>query len=56
MYNFVIKYRPGSSNGTADALSRRLEDLQKEGDGRGRPTETILGFKNFELFAAASSL
>jgi hypothetical protein len=56
MYNFVIKYRPGSSNGKADALSRRSGDLPKEGDGRGRPTDSILSSKNFELFAAASSL
>jgi hypothetical protein len=56
MYDFVIKYRPGSSNGKADALTRRSGDLPKEGDGRGRPTDSILSSKNFELFATASSL
>jgi hypothetical protein len=55
-YNFVFKYRSGSSNGKADALSHRSGDLPKEGDGCSRPTDSILSSKNFELFTAASSI
>jgi hypothetical protein len=37
-------------------VSRRSEDLPKEGDGCGRPTDSILNSKNFELLAVAGSL
>ncbi|KAI0994621.1 hypothetical protein K3495_g13560 [Podosphaera aphanis] len=33
-FNFVIKYRPGKQGGKPDALTRRSEDLPKEGDDR----------------------
>ncbi len=46
-YDFKIQYRPGPLNTKADALTRRSDDLPKEGDGRG-PVEGVL--LNDELF------
>lgn len=31
-YNFIVKFRPGTKNGYADALTSRSEDLPSEGD------------------------
>lgn len=33
-FNFVIRYRPGKQGGKPDALTRKSEDLPKEGDER----------------------
>jgi hypothetical protein len=47
-YNFQIVYRPGPNNAKADALTRRSGDLPKEGDGRGRPVDSVLKRENFD--------
>ena len=41
-YQFHILFLPGKANGKADAMTRRSGDLPCEGDGRGRPIQSIL--------------
>ena len=41
-YQFYIQFRPGKTNGKADALTRRSGDLPCERDGRGRPVQNLL--------------
>src|SRR5207237_1226490 len=41
-YDFKIFYRPGSSNGKPDALSRRSEFAPPKGGGENQPIETVL--------------
>ncbi|KAI0995439.1 Transposon Tf2-9 polyprotein [Podosphaera aphanis] len=48
-FNFVIKYRPGKQGGKPDALTRRSEDLPKEGDDRKlHQSQTVLKRENLE--------
>jgi hypothetical protein len=51
-YNFVIKYRKGSSNNRADALSRRLGDKPLKG---GETHETVLKPEHFTELAVITS-
>ena len=55
-YNFKIHYRPGPQNGKADALTRRSGDLPQEGDGRSRPTDSVLQPENFDFSASNVSI
>ena len=41
-YQFHIQFRPGNANSKADALTHRSGDLPCEGDGHGRPIQSIL--------------
>ena len=48
-YNFRIIYRPGKQGEKPDALTRRSEDLPKEGDGRlQHQSRIVLKKENFE--------
>jgi hypothetical protein len=48
-FNFKIVYRPGKQGGKPDALTRRSEDLPKEGDERlQHQSQTVLKRENFE--------
>ena len=48
-YNFRIIYRPGKQGEKPDALTRRSEDLPKEGDERlQRQSRIVLKKENFE--------
>jgi hypothetical protein len=48
-FNFKINYRPGKQGEKPDALTRRSEDLPKEGDERlEHQSRTILKRENFE--------
>jgi hypothetical protein len=48
-FNFKILYRPGKQGGKPDALTRRSEDLPKEGDERLlHQSQTVLKRENFE--------
>jgi hypothetical protein len=48
-YNFCIIYRPGKQGEKPDALTRRLEDLPKEGDERlQHQSRVVLKKENFE--------
>jgi hypothetical protein len=48
-YNFRIIYRPGKQGEKPDALTRRLEDLPKEGDERlQHQSRVVLKKENFE--------
>jgi hypothetical protein len=48
-YNFRIIYRPGKQGEKPDALTRRSEDLPKEGDERLlHQSRTVLKRENFE--------
>ena len=49
-YQFHIQFRPAKANGKADALTRRSGDLPFEGDGGGRPTQSILDPTQFLNF------
>jgi hypothetical protein len=49
-FNFTITYRPGKQGEKPDALTRRLEDLPKEGDGRlEHQSRTMLKRENLDL-------
>lgn len=49
-FNFKIKYRPGKQGGKPDALTRRSEDMPKEGDKRLRhQSQTVLKKENLEV-------
>ena len=48
-YNFRIIYRPGKQGEKPDALTRRSEDLPKEGDERlQHQSRVVLKKENFE--------
>jgi hypothetical protein len=48
-YNFCIIYRPGKQGEKPDALTRRSEDLPKEGDERlQHQSRVVLKKENFE--------
>jgi hypothetical protein len=48
-FNFKITYRPGKQGEKPDALTRRTEDLPKEGDERlGHQSRIMLKRENFE--------
>jgi hypothetical protein len=51
-YNFVIKYRKGSSNDRADALSRRLGDKPLKG---GETHKTVLRPEHFAELAVITN-
>jgi hypothetical protein len=49
-FNFQITYRPGKLGAKPDALTRRSEDLPKEGDERlQHQSQVVLKKENFEL-------
>jgi hypothetical protein len=49
-FNFTITYRPGKQGEKPDALTRRSEDLPKEGDGRlEHQSRTMLKRENLDL-------
>ena len=49
-FNFVIRYRPGKQGGKPDALTRKSEDLPKEGDERLlHQSQVILKKENLEV-------
>lgn len=52
-FNFIIKYRPGSSNNLADALSRRPDYHPDMGDSDTKPLEPILS-PNVVVLATAT--
>jgi len=50
-FNFKIQYRPGKQGEKPDALTRRSEDLPKEGDERRRhQSQVVLKEQNLEQF------
>lgn len=55
-FNFKIHYRPGKQGAKPDALTRRSEDLPKEGDERlSHQSQTVLKKENLEETAADCS-
>jgi transposase InsO family protein len=55
-FNFKIQYRPGREGGKPDALTRRSEDLPKEGDERlQHQSQTVLKAKNLALNATLNT-
>lgn len=51
-FNFKIVYRPGKQGAKPDALTRRSEDLPKEGDERLlHQSQTVLKKENLELLS-----
>ncbi|ODM14395.1 hypothetical protein SI65_10230 [Aspergillus cristatus] len=56
-FNFKIVYRPGKQGAKPDALTRRSEDLPKEGDERLlHQSQTVLKKENLELAPDNSSV
>ena len=48
-FNFVIQYQPGKLEAKPDALTRRLGDLSKEGDGcLKQMVQTVLKLHNID--------
>ena len=53
-YDFKIRFRPGTQNGKADALTRRSGDLPEEGDGRARPMQPLIPAEKLQLSAIST--
>jgi len=53
-YDFKILFHPGKDNGKADALTRRSEDLPKEGDDHARLVQALIPAAKFSLSAAST--